>query len=176
MLERVVREKKEARGWPRGVVPIFDWKGADMGGASMDRAVGIPRTLMEAASRASSRKTLESLIETEGLGVRDEIGATALHRAAQAGNRALVRLLIARGADVSARDDLGATALHRAAESGSPETISELIRRGADPEARDLLGRAPGDIVTRERAEKALRRGRVERRPGRVEFLAVRLA
>jgi ankyrin repeat protein len=141
--------------------------------------VRIPRTLFECASRRSCRKSLDVLLETNGIDARDEFGATALHWAARAGNRAMVRVLLSRGADVGARDDMGATALHMAAESGSPDTIVELARRGADPRAEDFLGRTPADLASRESAEKALRRilsGRAVKANDSPEFVAFSIA
>lgn len=154
-------------------------KGGPERGETKRRDVRFPRTLHECASRRSCRKSLDVLLETEGIDSRDEFGATALHRAARAGNRAMVRVLLSRGADVGARDDMGATALHMAAESGSPDTITELARRGADPRAEDFLGRTPADLATRESAEKALTRilsGRRRETGDSPEFVPFRIA
>lgn len=53
-------------------------------------------------------------------------GWTALHRAAQNGHEATVRLLLNHGADVQARDIRGKTALNRAAEAGHGATLMLL--------------------------------------------------
>ena len=85
-------------------------------------------------------------------------GMTALHFAALRGNRRIVRLLVASGADVNAQDDndgcavfrlrrIGrcvrrpsprrrlpcrSTPLHDAAARGETDTVAELLLRGAD--------------------------------------------
>src|SRR5262249_8555602 len=55
---------------------------------------------------------------------------------------ALVRTLIARGADVNARDDGGATPLMLAAGRHDPSFLEPLLAAGADVNAQDRLGRS----------------------------------
>jgi ankyrin repeat protein len=58
---------------------------------------------------------------------------TALHKAAQNGHLAIVRLLLDRGADPDIRDEGdNATPMHFAAESGHLDIVKLLVERGAD--------------------------------------------
>jgi hypothetical protein len=63
---------------------------------------------VKAADRARLREPLAS--DPALVRARDEEGATALHYAAEAGHRDMVRLLLENGAAINARDDrFGAT-------------------------------------------------------------------
>jgi ankyrin repeat protein len=57
--------------------------------------------------------------------------ATALHRAARAGNLTLATLLLDRGADVNARGNIRETPLHCAVRAGHRAMAELLIQRGA---------------------------------------------
>jgi ankyrin repeat protein len=81
-------------------------------------------------------------------------GCTALHWAAERGDRALVELLLRKGADIDARTFGpiligpnsyigGQTPLHKAAEAGRIEAAEILIAWGADLNAKDCMGRKP---------------------------------
>jgi ankyrin repeat protein len=66
-------------------------------------------------------------------------GATALHRAAEGGHLDIVKLLLARGADVDRRDDSPVgpkTPLHIAAYMGQVGTVRQLLEHGADVATR----------------------------------------
>jgi ankyrin repeat protein len=67
---------------------------------------------------------------------------TALHAACRAGDLAMIRLLLDRGADIEATSDTG-TALHIACGLGNMELIDELLARGADLKARNKSGETP---------------------------------
>ncbi|KAL5227058.1 hypothetical protein ABZP36_015323 [Zizania latifolia] len=77
--------------------------------------------------------------------VRDEHGATPLHLAARQGRPACVRLLLDKGAIVSAPTAAygfpGSTPLHLAARAGNLDCIRELLAWGADRLQRDSVGR-----------------------------------
>lgn len=80
------------------------------------------------------------------LDIRDDEGATPLHRLAALNDdewkRALMAVLGAK-ADIYARDDNGATPLHYAAGSGLDMAITVLIQNGAKLNARDKKGQTP---------------------------------
>ena len=76
----------------------------------------------------------------------DDINAyDGVHRAAQEGDLAGVRKLIADGVDLEARDPKGRTALHVAAFASHDDVIQALAEAGADLNA---LERRAYDIVT----------------------------
>jgi ankyrin repeat protein len=62
---------------------------------------------------------------------------TPLMLAARSGNSALVRTLLASGADVQVMTASHETALRLAAQGGHAETVSLLLQAGADPNARN---------------------------------------
>jgi hypothetical protein len=70
-------------------------------------------------------------------------GSTPLHRAALAGDRALVDSLLRAGADPGAHDDPGAQPLHYAARAGDREIAAMLVDRGARVDAATDGGVTP---------------------------------
>ena len=98
-------------------------------------------------SQGERKTTIEVLLSGGAeIEARDENGSTALHLAAQDGNKDEVRILLAHCADVKAKNVKGRTALHEAAckgseaEKGYESTIQMLIEHGSDIEARDGAG------------------------------------
>lgn len=71
----------------------------------------------------------------------DELGRTALMRAAAREDIQSVQLLLEAGADVEARDHSGRTALMWAAEAGDEEAVEMLLSHGADLHRIDTQGR-----------------------------------
>ena len=71
-------------------------------------------------------------------------GTTPLVIASSNGHAAVVRELLARGADVNARSDSGSTALHVASYCGRAEAMRELLKRpDVDINAQDDNGDTP---------------------------------
>ena len=66
--------------------------------------------------------------------MRDGKGQTALHNAAENGQKFVVEFLLNRKANIEARDLDGLTALHLSSKKGHEETVRLLLDRGAIPE------------------------------------------
>lgn len=62
---------------------------------------------------------------------------TPLELASRSGAPAVVKALLAAGADPNRPDASGATALHLAAAAGNPDAVSALLEKGANPNARE---------------------------------------
>ncbi|HET9952021.1 MAG TPA: ankyrin repeat domain-containing protein [Candidatus Eisenbacteria bacterium] len=77
----------------------------------------------------------------ERLRSRDGAGMTALHLATWGGHPEIVRLLLARGAEVNAKDGGGNSAVSLAARWGRSDIMDMLLVAGADASARDDQGR-----------------------------------
>eukprot|EP01104_Vermistella_antarctica_P006098 TRINITY_DN1682_c0_g1_i2.p1 TRINITY_DN1682_c0_g1~~TRINITY_DN1682_c0_g1_i2.p1 ORF type:complete len:1127 (-),score=367.62 TRINITY_DN1682_c0_g1_i2:58-3438(-) len=67
---------------------------------------------------------------------RNTDGVSALHKATESGNTAVVNMLLLGGADVDARDLQGFTSLHLAALSGNMPMCNTLLDGGADAKAK----------------------------------------
>ena len=90
--------------------------------------------------------------------IRDEKGETALIVAAEKGDEACVRALLADGADATIESYTGWTALHGAAECGSLAVIDVLADAGADLSAAASSGKTPLDIARQYERQAAARR------------------
>ena len=111
-------------------------------------ARGSGYTALAEASHHGRLKTVELLLER---GARYDIGSKsgfgALSIAAHKGQDAVIRALVAKGADVeqtgygSKNVELSATPLMRAVLFSYPETVETLIDLGANVDARNMLGR-----------------------------------
>ena len=76
---------------------------------------------------------------------RNEEGYAGLHLAAMEGHKAVVQLLLERGADIDSKDKgkFGRTPLSWAAENGHQAIVQLLLERGADIDSKDKYGRTP---------------------------------
>ena len=80
---------------------------------------------------------------------------TALHIAAAGGHVSLARLLLGKGAYISARDSNGTTPLHHAAGNSRAKMVQILIESGADVTIADEQGRVARDVATAENSLSA---------------------
>ena len=108
--------------------------------------------LILAASAKGGRKEIEAkisiaedlLIQGANSSTRDhEGGGTAVLRAVDAGNEAMVQLLLDHDADIEVHDDLNRTLLHSAAIDGYEGIVRLLLKKGLDVNARDQNGKTP---------------------------------
>jgi len=63
------------------------------------------------------------------------------------GDKRMVELMIAEGADVNAVDKTGFSPLHYAARINNPEFVSMLLEAGAKPELKDAEGLTPHELA-----------------------------
>lgn len=109
-----------------------------------------PESLAEAARRGDREQTVHLLKKGAELNTPDpSIGATPLAWAALRNDLALMRLLIAHGANVHQVSRGNATPLHCAALLGNESTLRELLRHGATPDTlmRSERGDTPGELT-----------------------------
>ena len=101
------------------------------------------RRSLHDAARLGDMPTVVRLLQHEDVNASDDMGNTALHRAASRGHLAVVELLIESDADISAKDDLDTTPLHDAAREHQVDVIRALVIAGAEVDAVDHMGRTP---------------------------------
>jgi ankyrin repeat protein len=95
--------------------------------------IGGPRPT--SAKRASEPPPMSSF-----LGIPEFIGGTPLMYAAHAGNIEVIKLLLAKGADVNARNIVNGSALMLAAQKGDTAVVKLLLERGADAHIKNDYG------------------------------------
>lgn len=101
------------------------------------------------AAKAGDLEAVRSLLDADRglLEVRDDVGYTALNWAAMRGQWAVVRELVARGADVNAAGNDSCISLHCAANENGAGIIALLLAEGALIEARNAWGNTPLQIA-----------------------------
>ena len=86
---------------------------------------------------------IEVFIANEALDLGGGPGKEALHLAAKQGQKEIVELLIAKGANIKTKDDMEATLLHNAAIGNLLELCKRLITEGTTLNDLDVRGRTP---------------------------------
>jgi ankyrin repeat protein len=120
-----------------GVLSMVLSMGADVNAVGSDgnRALDIACLKGDAAS---ARILLEHGANPS---LRNKSGSTPLHDAALSGNKDVVEMLLASGADLTAEDpEAKATPLHFAASFGRLEAVKTLVEHGADVSAKNSKG------------------------------------
>ena len=111
-----------------------------MAGATVEK----PFALWVAASEGRTEEVLELLATPVYTNANGMVKSNSpLHVAAKNGHGAIVRLLLERGADVSAKNILTNTPLHAAAAEGHALIVQLLLQRGADISAKKSDGFTP---------------------------------
>jgi uncharacterized protein len=108
-------------------------------GADVNFAQGDGMTALHwAAEHGDSAMTTALLRAHANVKAATRIGAyTPLELASRSGSPAVVKALLAAGADPNRPDATGATALHLAAAAGNPDAVSALLEKGANPNVRE---------------------------------------
>ena len=105
----------------------------------------------KALESLSSHKNIDisRLLMTNGakLGLKDRLGRTSIHWAAEKGDLAIAKLLLTNGAKIDSKDNDGETALHEAAQWGHLNLIQFFIGQGANVNAVGSDGRSPIHIA-----------------------------
>ena len=89
------------------------------------------RAIFSAAKSGDTETVVDLLDEGVEIDIKDDVGMSLLHWAAQYGHVTTMRLLIRRGCNVDSADGRGLTALHVAAGMGQTKAVRDLIRKGA---------------------------------------------
>lgn len=74
------------------------------------------------------------------IGLRQEVGESALHWATLRGDMIMLKLLMDNGAEVDHADQDGKPPLHLAAFNGRVDVAEALLERRADPNVQDVRG------------------------------------
>ena len=94
------------------------------------------------------RVFLNAMIECgANIAFRDDVGKTALHKAAARGSFGAIHVLIANGSDVNSLDNMENTPLHDAAWHGEDNCIRALLENHADELLKNREQQIPGDIA-----------------------------
>ena len=107
----------------------------------IDFLVG-PR-MLDAAFAGDAQLLISTLRYVRNINFTDDLGMTALHRAAGRGHRDLVELLLSKGASVDATDDFNDAPLHDAVVGGHPSIVELLLTEGASIEAKGQFKETP---------------------------------
>jgi peptidoglycan/LPS O-acetylase OafA/YrhL len=134
------------------LVPATNWiSGVAMSSASSTKPSGaLPEnhgSNIWQAARAGDVSAVKRHL-SNGVGINDfdpEDGGAPLLHAAATGQDEVVKLLIERGADLTAVDRDGSTALHAAAFLGHEKIVDELIRNHANVNVANSRGEKPLD-------------------------------
>jgi hypothetical protein len=110
-----------------------------------EKQLGSPVNDIHTAVEQGDLNTVTSLLEhtPEVVFRKDNENRTPLHYAAYQGHTELVKLLLAKGAEVNAKDNAGRTPLHSAAGRGHTGSVELLLANGAEVNAK-----ASGDLTT----------------------------
>ena len=94
--------------------------------------MSVDRQFLHAVENGDLEQVKEALGKGADVDVTDNIGQTALMAASRKGHKAMVKLLLDKGADVNAKTKMyGWTALKAAAMEGHEEIVEVLKKHGA---------------------------------------------
>ena len=119
-------------------------------GINSQNSLGSTTLILVATASGQCKDTLAMIdIATDLLkqgaktSIKDHEGGTAILRAVDAGNEAMVQLLLDYNADIHVRDYLNRGLLHSAAIDGYDGIVQLLLERGLEVDAQDQNGKTP---------------------------------
>lgn len=134
-------------------------------GIDSQNSVGSTALIVAATAKGGRKETeakilIAELLLKEGAAntsIKDhEGGGTAILRAVDAGNEAMVKLLLDYNADIEIRDDLNRGLLHSAAIDGYEGIVRLLLEKGLDVDAKDQNGKTPLHDASRDGNHKVV--------------------
>ena len=103
-----------------------------------------PNDPMIKAAQEDNLEEVQQLLPGRDVNLRDKrSGTTALEHAVRNGNRQMVQLLLAAGADVNTRDEGGQTVLMMVNEDATTDLVWDLLNAGANVNQKDKEGNTP---------------------------------
>jgi hypothetical protein len=103
-----------------------------------------PEDPMIKAAQEDNLEQVQDLLPGMNVNLRDKrSGTTALEHAVKNGNRQMVQLLLAAGADVNTRDEGGQTVLMMVNEDATTDLVWDLLNAGANVNQKDKEGNTP---------------------------------
>ena len=109
-------------------------------------ALILAATAKAGRKEAEARMSIAYLLLERGANtsIKDhEGGGTAILRAVDAGNEAMVKLLLEYNADIEVRDDLNRGLLHSSAIDGYEDIVRLLVEKGLEIDVQDQNGKTP---------------------------------
>ncbi|RDW57753.1 hypothetical protein BP5796_12554 [Coleophoma crateriformis] len=108
------------------------------------------RAVLSYAAQEGNEILTRQLLARSGIktDLADNRGWTALFWAVEKGHKAVVKLLLEKGADLETKDQYGRTPLSWAAANGYEAIVQLLLEKGADLDTKDHDGRTPLSLAT----------------------------
>ena len=131
----------------------FEDTGVEYSNEQKERETGTPLLDLSHWASIGDVKSVEYLLLKEGSEIideKDELGMTALMRAADKNKVEVIRLLAEKGASLDMIDSDGQTALHYATFCDHVEASQALVVAGASLEIKDNEGNTALDLATEE--------------------------
>ncbi|CAG8977677.1 hypothetical protein HYALB_00009622 [Hymenoscyphus albidus] len=100
------------------------------------------KKLLDIATIPENAEYLRALLDAGLVHIVDDLGKTALHRAAEEGKLAIVNVLLEAQSDTTTQDNFGETPLHYAAENGHLAVVQCLCEHVVQGDIRDRSNRS----------------------------------